>query len=868
MSVTKPASRSSVVRKRSKPGLEYMSPHGKRSFPLPVSASLVWLMVGLAVAMGCATTSGKSKEVSNELHATSADQASSLVEETILGPESNAQGDVRTNSKTCLIGEGSTNIDAARSTATSGPSDNGYKLQTYSWDEHGIREEWSQGYARIAFEQVVGEHGYRHFNMDQPSRLVIDVPGPYRDVATHSLRLHNGVFEKVRIGRHPDKIRYVLDARGPELPVVRVAAQGRDVIVEAGDKPLAVREPASSSGDAPSRSTAVAQTQWKAAQVEKIDFSHVEDVSKVIVSLDKSTHYDIREEPGKIILALPGATLSPQARLPLDTSAFASSAVSRIEPSQAGSGPLGEARISIGLKEKVPYHVVKEENALVVEIPAPKVKAEAPLPGPKPPVTVPSTTAAPVPPTAPSEARPAAQEPRALEHKVPTEGKPYTKAERPVLTAPKDEPPAERPYTGRKISLDFKDADLQNVLRIIAEVSGKNIVISDSVKGKATIRLVDTPWDMALDVILKTYALDKEELGPNIFRVAPYTQLKKEREEARKADEALQQVEPLVMKIVPTNYAKGKDLEPLLQKFKSKRPEAGILVDSRTNSIIIKDLPEHVDTMEKLIRELDTQTPEVLIEARIVELQVDYEKQLGVQWGTMYRAGPATGNPTGLNFPGIIGVGGTQTSVPNSMGGISNPVVNLPASVGEAAGGALGISLGSLTNSLQLDMVLSALEKKNHAKVISSPRVVTVNNQEAKIIQGQEVPQMTVSANEGTKVEYKEAALKLSVTPQVTADKSIIMNIVISNDTPTLGANNLYIINKKEATTSVLVKDGETAVIGGIFTNNDTEAFGAVPWFHKIPGLGHLFKATQKVKKRTELVIFITPRILPVRTAG
>jgi type IV pilus assembly protein PilQ len=195
---------------------------------------------------------------------------------------------------------------------------------------------------------------------------------------------------------------------------------------------------------------------------------------------------------------------------------------------------------------------------------------------------------------------------------------------------------------------------------------------------------------------------------------------------------------------------------------------------------------------------------------------------------------------------------------------IPNAAVNLPATVSNTAGGALGLSLGSLTDSYRLDVVLSALETKKHAKVISSPRVVTMNNQEARIEQGQEVPYQTVS-DAGTKIEFKDAFLKLSVTPQITFDKNIIMNMLVSNDTPLLDAvTKLYIINKKQATTSVLVKNGDTAVIGGIYTNNDIETLGAVPWFHEIPGLGVFFKDTTNTKERTELIIFITPRIVPI----
>jgi type IV pilus assembly protein PilQ len=421
------------------------------------------------------------------------------------------------------------------------------------------------------------------------------------------------------------------------------------------------------------------------------------------------------------------------------------------------------------------------------------------------------------------------------------------------------------PYTGKKVSLDFKDADIQNVLRLIAEVSGKNIVISEAVQGKVTIRLMEVPWDMALDVILKTYALDKEELGPNILRVAPFTQLKKEREESLRADEARENVESLGMEIVPVNYARAKDLETLLARFKSKRSDAGILVDSRTNSVILRDLPANIEEMVHVIRELDTQTPQVLIEAKIVELNVDFEQDLGIQWGTLYQAGPATGNPTGMNFPSTVGIGGVVDKVTGKLvPGVSSPVLNLPAAIDSTAGGALGLSLGSLTNAFKLDLQLSALEKQKRARVLSSPRVATLNNQEARIEQGQEVPYQTTS-DEGTKTEFKDAKLKLSVTPQITFDRSIVMNILVSNDTPIRDPTVGFIIQKKEAQTSILVTDGETAVIGGIFTNNDSETEGGVPWLKDLPGVGSMFKKEGKSDLRTELIIFITPRIIPMK---
>ncbi len=259
-------------------------------------------------------------------------------------------------------------------------------------------------------------------------------------------------------------------------------------------------------------------------------------------------------------------------------------------------------------------------------------------------------------------------------------------------------------------------------------------------------------------------------------------------------------------------------------------------MDSRTNSLIIRDLPLNIEEMVELVRALDTQTPQVLIEAKIVELDVNFERELGIQWGTQFNAGPATGNPTGLNFPNTASVGGVVDNISGqTVPGIANPVVNLPAAVDSSAGGALGFSLASITNSFQLDAQLSALEKRNHARILSSPRVATLSNQEARINQGQEVPYQTTS-DEGTKTEFKEAVLALSVTPQITFDRSIIMNILVTNDTPIRDPTVGFIIGTKEARTTVLVKDGDTAVIGGIYTNNDAESLGGVPVPDGYPG--------------------------------
>jgi len=426
-------------------------------------------------------------------------------------------------------------------------------------------------------------------------------------------------------------------------------------------------------------------------------------------------------------------------------------------------------------------------------------------------------------------------------------------------------------YTGRKISLDFKDADIQDILRLIAEVSNKNIIAGDDVHGKVTMKMTNVPWDQALDIILQTNNLGMVQVG-NIIRIAPIETLRKEQEAQLEAKQKQEKLEELVTRIIPVNYAKASDLASQLKSLLTSR--GSVSVDGRTNSIIIKDVPKVITEAEKLVKALDLQTPEVLIEARIVEADTNFTRQLGVQWGTNYQASPAYGNATGLAFPNTIGVGGgiikqnpTSQALPLA-GGVgssgSNYIVNLPAAVGTGAGGAIGFTFGNLTNSFLLDLQLSAMEQTGEGKIISSPKVTTLDNTTAKIQQGLSIPYQTVSQM-GTQTQFIDAVLSLEVTPHITANGSIIMKIKAEKnapDTSILSASGVPSISKKEADTEVLVKNGETTVIGGIYQFNKSTTVSGVPWFYKIPLIGWLFKNTTRTNQTTELLIFITPRIV------
>ncbi len=415
-------------------------------------------------------------------------------------------------------------------------------------------------------------------------------------------------------------------------------------------------------------------------------------------------------------------------------------------------------------------------------------------------------------------------------------------------------------YTGRRISLDLQDADLVNVLRLFADIANLNMIISPDVKGKVTVRMVNIPWDQAMDIILKMnglgYARDE-----NILRIATMDALAREAEEEAKAKEAKKKAEDLITRIITINYTSAKTIEGTLKKSLSPRGET--VVDERTNTIIVKDIARHVDEIVTLVKLLDKPIPQVMIEAKIVEATTSFTRDIGVQWGGKFTADAAHGNPTGLVFPNTISVTGGPT-MGTTISGTGNYFVNLPAAAGAGAGGAIGISFGSLGKALNLDLVLSAMESTGEGKVISTPRVSALDNKEAKIEQGQSIPYTTSSAS-GTQVQFIDAKLALSVTPHVTPDNKIFMKIKAQKnapDTSLLGAGGQPSIRKNEAETEILLADGETAVIGGILIIDRGQTIQKVPFFADLPLIGWLFKKKTMKDDKRELLIFITPRIV------
>ena len=421
-------------------------------------------------------------------------------------------------------------------------------------------------------------------------------------------------------------------------------------------------------------------------------------------------------------------------------------------------------------------------------------------------------------------------------------------------------PGSKKVYRGQLVSFDFKDADIRDVLRIIADISGFNMIIARNVSGTVTLKLTNVPWDQALDVILEDAGLGAFIEG-NVMRVAPLGTLQARQQAVRRAAQSKEELEPLTTEQVFINYANAEELIPLVEPLLSQRGD--LRVDLRTNSVLITDTGIRVRQIEELIEDLDTRTPQVLIESRIVQATLDFTRDLGVQWGFNYRASAATGNPTGATFPSDVEVGGTSVTGPFGTTA-DNFIVDLPAAAGTGAGGVLGIVLGSLTGAYDLDLRLSALENRGEARILSSPKVLTLDNTPARIEQGVSIPFLSVSAA-GTQTQFVDATLSLSVTPQVTNDDRILMNITVTDNSPdesVTGAGDQPSITRNEATTQVLAGDGQTIVIGGIFTKTLTDANNSIPWFSRLPLFGWLFERNVRNDERRELIVFITPRII------
>lgn len=419
----------------------------------------------------------------------------------------------------------------------------------------------------------------------------------------------------------------------------------------------------------------------------------------------------------------------------------------------------------------------------------------------------------------------------------------------------------EKKYYGDVITLKFKDADLRDVINYLGEFAGLNVAHDPEVRGVVSCNLIDVPWDQALDLILKQNKMGRTLEG-NILRIAPVGTLTREREDEQKLEESKELAGPRVTRSYTLSYSKVGDVEGLISNKISERGE--IIIDERTNTMVITDVSDRIVLIESLLDVFDTPTPQVSIEARIVEATSTFIRNLGIQWGARGIADPYYGNQTSLEFPHKMLLDGAMIPQGTITKGIGGPLggyaINLPA---PAFSTAVGVSFANVLDTFRIDLAISALETSGQGRIISSPSVTTQNNQEAHIIQGRQIPVQT-TANFTVTTRYMNAALELRATPQITAEGTIIMHLELQNNAADFAnlVNGIPPIITQSATTTVMIPDGGTTVIGGIYRTEDSITRDRVPFFHKIPIIGNLFKSFARTKQSRELLIFISPRIL------
>jgi len=715
---------------------------------------------------------------------------------------------------------------------------------------------------------------FNSFRLSKPDRIVLDLFGTKSALDKKVVPIQAFGVADARVGSTPDKLRIVLDAAQEKLPPFEVVKTdlGLKIRLKPQEKMAVAQAPAANHAQAPvpappvapapvaeapahapqapapvaeapvakartapvsvpappvaAAAPAVPAPSQVAAEVapsrrgkgglETLDFKVVDGFSRITMKIYGSC------EPGQPVHGVQGLSLSikncqvPKAlQRSLDTSRFGSPVLS-VTPYQVTAKGVPVTKLLVRLKGNPPFTLSRKGDLLVWDIENP-----GPLPAP----TLP--------------AAPAARVKPAPEPKVSEELAPAARPEESV-TELGGKHPARKAYHGRRVTLEFSDADIRKIFQLIAEVSNLNFLVSDEVSGTITIKLVNVPWDQALDVILDAKGLGMQRDG-NIVQIKPRAKIQTQAEEELAAKKVAEHAMELKTALFEVNYASVNDIAAQFSALKTDR--GTITKDERTARVIVKDIQPAIDEMRQLLKNLDIPERQVMIEARIVEATSTFTRDLGIQWGLTYRDGSAS----------VAGI----SSVDTGFGG----VVSSTSGPGTSGSGGLGLGMtfGKLTSNIQLDMRLSASASIGLVKVISTPKVVTLNNKAAKISQGQSIPYQTTSA-EGTKTEFVEAALTLEVTPHITADGSVSMKIKASNNSP--GTGTPPPINKKEATTELVVANGETTVIGGIYQDNDTEADTGVPYLSDIPLLGWLFKSNSKNKTKTELLIFITPKVL------
>ncbi|WP_163029791.1 type IV pilus secretin PilQ, partial [Pseudomonas viridiflava] len=594
----------------------------------------------------------------------------------------------------------------------------------------------------------------RGYTTEQPARIALDLPGVTSQLATKSRDLGAGNARSVVVVQAQDRTRVIINLTTLSPYSSRVDGNNLFVVIGQGAAAAQASQPTTAKGAArvavppPTPASARPYVPAGVRAIRNVDFQRGElGEGNVVIDLSNaSIAADIQEQGGKIRVDFAKTQLPDPLRVRLDVKDFATP-VQFVSATASGD----KASISIEPSGAFDYSAFQTENKLTISV-------------------------------------------------------------RPLTNEDVDRRAADKPvYTGEKLSLNFQDIDVRSVLQLIADFTNLNLVASDTVQGGITLRLQNVPWDQALDLVLKTKGLDKRKVG-SVLLVAPADEIAARERQELESLKQIAELAPLRRELLQVNYAKAADIAKLFQSVtsaESKADERGsITVDERTNNIIAYQTQDRLDELRRIVSQLDIPVRQVMIEARIVEANVDYDKQIGVRWGGR------TDRSRKWSVGGLDDNGDEAGNTGNDL------TANIPFVDLGAPNASAGVGIGFLTNNALLDLELSAMEKTGNGEIVSQPKVVTSDKETAKILKGTEIPYQESSSSGATTVSFKEASLSLEVTPQITPDNRIIMEVKVTKDEPDYLNAVLGVppIKKNEVNAKVLISDGETIVIGGVFS--------------------------------------------------
>lgn len=647
----------------------------------------------------------------------------------------------------------------------------------------------------------------RTFNIQNPARIALDLPDTRNRTGKRSISVDTGVTDSINIAESQGRTRVVLNLS--EMPRYRTRTEGRNIVITLGGRDS---DATSAAGDAGSADEAAAAATAPASGESDEPFSGsggdrstsrdgIEDVNfrrgeegqgRIMVDLSNAeVPVNIDREGGEIVIELPGTRIPEELRRRLDVLDFATP-VKYIDIMQRGD----DGRILITPRtEDYEQLAYQSDESLTVEL------------------------------------------------------KPLTEEE--IEERDRKEPE----YTGERLSLNFQNIEVRSVLQLLADFTGLNVVVSDSVGGTLTLRLKNVPWDQALDIILQTEGLAQRRNG-NVIFIAPQEEIAQREQQQLEAEKQKQELAPLRTEYIQINYAKASELASIMQSEGTSllSDRASVTVDQRTNTLLVRDTSRNLEQARQLVSRLDVPVRQVLIESRIVVANDDFNRELGVRFGV---SGSSTSERAAVSGTVPPASGNAISNNPSAVTGDYN--VNLPVT---SPAGSIGLALAELPFGSLLELELSAMQAEGRGEIISTPRVITANQSEAVIEQGVEIPYQEASSSGATSVSFKKAVLSLTVTPQITPDDRVIMDLAITRDSVGQIFANVPSIDTRELQTQVLVDNGETVVLGGIYEQDKNNTVNRVPFFSDLPIVGTLFRSTIRENDKSELLVFVTPKIV------